>query len=91
MTFNFITHRIVLFWNLEFGEKVKVGGFKCTRYILSIRGTFEKRTQSFCTKNVSLNTILSTDIRVALEQESCLLNRSEYIRLLAIILGLPSE
>ena len=31
--------------------------------------------------NVSFNTILSTDIYVALEQELCLPSRSEYIRL----------
>ena len=41
--------------------------------------------------NVSFNTILSTDIYVALEQELCLPSRSEYIQLLAIILELPSE
>ena len=41
--------------------------------------------------NVSFNTILSTDIYVALEQELCLPSRSEYIRLIAIILDLPSE
>ena len=41
--------------------------------------------------NVSLNTILSTDIYVALEQEVCLPSRSEYIQIIAIILDLPSE
>ena len=41
--------------------------------------------------NVSFNTILSTDIYVALEQELCLPSRSEYIRLITIILDLPSE
>ena len=41
--------------------------------------------------NVSLNTILSTDTYVALEEELCLPSRSEYIRLIAIILDLPSE
>ena len=41
--------------------------------------------------NVSFNTILSTDIYVALEQELCFPSRSEYIRLIAIILDLPSE
>ena len=41
--------------------------------------------------NVSLNTILSTDIYVDLEQEVCVPSRSEYIRLIAIILDLPSE
>ena len=41
--------------------------------------------------NVSLNTILSTDIYVALEEELCLPSRSEYFRLIAIILDLPSE
>ena len=41
--------------------------------------------------NVSLNTILITDIYVALEQEVCLPSRSEYIRLIAIILDLMSE
>ena len=37
--------------------------------------------------NVSFNTILSTDIYVALEQELCLPSRSEYIRLITIILA----
>ena len=37
------------------------------------------------------NTILITDIYVALEQEWCLPSRSEYIWLIAIILDLPSE
>ena len=41
--------------------------------------------------NVILNTILSTDIYVALEQELYLPSISEYIPLLAIILDLPSE
>ena len=41
--------------------------------------------------NVSFNTILSTDIYVVLEQELCLPSRSEYIRLITIILDLPSE
>ena len=41
--------------------------------------------------NVSFNTILNTDIYVALEQELCLPSRSEYIRLLVSRLGLPSE
>ena len=41
--------------------------------------------------NVSLNTILSTDIYVVLEQEVCVPSRSEYIRLIAIILDLPSK
>ena len=39
--------------------------------------------------NVSLNTILITGIYV--EQEVCVPSRSEYIRLIAIILDLPSE
>ena len=37
------------------------------------------------------NLNLSTDIYVALEQELCLPSRSEYIRLIAIFLNLPSE
>ena len=65
-----------------------------SKYIIS-RETFEKRRHK-CEKeylNVSLHdhTILSTDIYVALEQEVCLPSRSKYIRLIAIILDLPSE
>ena len=60
------------------------------RYILSM-GTLEKKRMIIPSLNVSFYTILSTDIYIALEQELCLPSRSEYIRLLAIILELPSK
>ena len=60
------------------------------RYILSI-GTLGKKEMIIPSLNVSFNTILNTDIYVALEQELCLPSRSEYIQLIAIFLGLPSE
>ena len=41
--------------------------------------------------NKRLSTILSKDIYIALWQELCLPSRSEYIGLIAIFLGLPSE
>ena len=56
-------------------------------YILSI---FRKKETIILYLNMSLNTILSTDIYIALEQEVCLPSRSEYNRLIAIILDLPS-
>ena len=52
---------------------------------------FRKRETIILCLNMSLNTILSTDIYVDLEQEVCVPSRSEYIRLIAIILDLPSE
>ena len=61
-----------------------------SRYILS-RGTFGKKETIIVYLNVSLNTILITDIYDALEQELCLPSRSEYFRLIAIILNLPGE
>ena len=60
------------------------------RYILSI-GTSGKKEIIIPSLNVSFNAILSTDIYVALEQEVGLPSISEYIRLIAIILDLPSE
>ena len=60
------------------------------RYILSM-GTLGKKEMIIPSLNVSLNTILRNDIYVALEQELCLPSISEYIRLIAIILDLPSE
>ena len=57
----------------------------------SKHGNLRKKEMIILSLNVSLNTILSTDIYVALEQEVCLPSRSEYIRLIAIILDLPSE
>ena len=70
-------------WNLK---KVKVNGFKCIQ-VHSEHGNFRKKGDDHsvpkCTK--------STDIYVALEQELCLQRISEYIRLIAIILDLPSE
>ena len=51
-------------------------------------GKKEMITQSL---NVSLNTILSTDIYIALEQEVFLPSISKYIRLIVIILDLLSE
>ena len=71
-------------------EKVKVDGFKCIQ-VHSEQGNFWKNETIILYLNVSLNPILSTDIYVTLEQEICLLSRSEYIQLLAIILELPSE
>ena len=61
-----------------------------SRYILSMV-TVGKKEMIILSLNVSLNTILSTDIYVDLEQEVCVPSRSEYIRLIAIILDLPSE
>ena len=72
-------------WNLK-----KVNGFKCIQEH-SKHGNFRKKEMIILSLNVSLNTILSTDIYVALEQELCLPSRSEYVRLLTIILDLPSE
>ena len=74
-------------WNLK---NLKVNGFKCIQ-VHSKHGNFRKKEMIILFLNVSLNTILSTDIYVALEQELCLPSRSEYIRLIAIILDLPSE
>ena len=74
-------------WNLK---KVKVNGFKCIQ-VHSKHGNFRKKEMIIPSLNVSFNTILNTDIYVALEQELCLPSRSEYIRLIAIILDLPSE
>ena len=71
-------------------EKVKVCGFKYIQ-VHSKQGNFWKKETITLYLNVSLNTILSTDIYVDLEQEVCVPSRSEYIRLLAIILDLPSE
>ena len=59
--------------------------------ILQIYGTLGKKEMIIPSLNVSFNTILNTDTYVALEQELCLPSRSEYIRLIAIILDLPSE
>ena len=53
--------------------------------------TVGKKEMIILSLNVSLNTILSIDIYVDLEQEVCVPSRSEYIRLIAIILDLPSE
>ena len=50
----------------------------------------EKGDNHFVPK-YEFKTILSIDIYVALEQELCLPSRSEYIRLIAISLDLPSE
>ena len=61
-----------------------------SRYILSMV-TVGKKEMIILSLNVSLNTILSTDIYVDLEQEVCVPSRSEYIRLIAIIRDLPSE
>ena len=67
-----------------------MGGFKCIQ-VHSEQGNIWKNETIILYLNVSLNTILSTDIYVALEQELCLQSISEYIRLIAIILDLPSE
>ena len=62
-----------------------------SRYILSMV-TVGKKEMIILSLNVSLNTILSTDIYVALEEELCLPSRSGYLLLIAkIILDLPSE
>ena len=71
-------------WNLQ---KVEVNGLKCIQ-VHSKQGNFRKKEMSIRFLNVCSNT---TDNYVALEQELCLSSRSEYIRLIAIILGLPSE
>ena len=63
-------------------------GFKCIQ-VHSKHGNFRKKEMTILSLNVSLNTILSTDIYVDLEQEVCVPSRSEYIRLIAIILDLP--
>ena len=47
------------------------------RYILSM-GTLEKKEMIIPSLNVSFNTILSTDIYVALEQELCLPINCDY-------------
>ena len=67
-----------------------MGGFKCIQ-VHSKQGNFWKKETIILYLNLSLNTILSTDIYVALEQKLCVPSSSEYIRLLAIILDLPSE
>ena len=74
-------------WNLK---RVKVNSFKCIQ-VHSKHGNFRKKEMIILSLNVSLNTILSTDIYVALEEELCLPSRSEYFRLIAIIQDLPSE
>ena len=55
-------------WNLE---KVKVGGCRCIQ-VHSQQGNFWKKETVILYLNVNLNTILNTDINVALEQELCL-------------------
>ena len=76
---------------LKFGNmEVKVNGFKCIQ-VHSKHGNFRKEEMIILSLNVSLNTILSTDIYVALEEELCLPSRFEYFRLIAIIQDLPSE
>ena len=69
---------------------MKVNNLKCIQ-VHSEQGNFRKMDMIILFLNVSLNTILSTDIYVDLEQEVCVPSRSEYIRLIAIILDLPSE
>ena len=64
---------IVGIWNLE---RVKVDGFKCIQ-VHSKQGNFWKKETIILYLYVSLNTILSTDIYVALEQELCLWSRFE--------------
>ena len=74
-------------WNLE---KVKVGGFKCIK-VHSKQGNFWKKETIILYHNMSLNTILSTDIYVTLEQELCFPNRHErYYRsgIVSLILAL---
>ena len=62
-----------------------------TIQVHSKHGNCRKKEMIILSLNVSLNTILSTYIYVDLEQEVCVPSRSEYIRLIAIILDLPSE
>ena len=50
-------------------------------YILSM-GTLGKKEVIILSLNASFNTILSTDIYIALGQELCLPSRTEYIRLI---------
>ena len=75
---------IVIFSYLYFNIWITAPGYPSN-------GTLGKKEMIIPSLNVSFNTILSTDIYVALEQELCLLSRSEYIRLIAIIFDLPSE
>ena len=73
---------IVIFSYLYFNIWITAPGYPSN-------GTLGKKEMIIPSLNVSFNTILSTDIYVALEQELCLPSRSEYIRLIAIILDPP--
>jgi len=75
---------IVIFSYLYFNIWITAPGYPSN-------GTLGKKEMIIPSLNVSFNTILNTDIYVALEQELCLPSRSEYIRLITIILDLPSE
>ena len=52
-----------------------------TIQVHSKHGNCRKKEMIILSLNVSFNTILSTDIYVPLEQELCLLSRSEYTQI----------
>ena len=82
---------IVIFSDLYFNIWITAPGYPSKTSAFLACELQEKKEMIIPSLNVSFNTILSTDIYVALEQELCLPSRSEYIRLITIILDLPSE
>ena len=55
----------------------KLNSFKCIQ-VHSKHGNFRRKEMIILSLNESLNTILSTDIYVALEEELCLPSKSGY-------------